>query len=152
MLCVFSLDNLFAQHLARCHHLKYLWLSCVMLSAPLLIVSLTRSQDCCSLEMSCSRPENISHVHRVPCSCSQQDHCWRGILRSTLDDSLFTPSVFISQAKSCSSCSPDRLFRRDPSITSYLIPTPGSYFWTVYATLLHSYLLESSSLSPELAR
>ena len=98
----------------------------LMLSAPLLIVSLMRSLDCCSLEMSCSRLENISQVHRVPCSCSQPR---RGILRSTLDDSLF---VLISKAKSCSSCSPDRLFCRDRSITSYLIPTPGFVFRTFW--------------------
>ena len=153
MLCVLSLESTIS---SRCtlradSHLKYMSLSCVMLSAPLLIVSLMRFLDCCSLEMSCSRLENISQVHRVPWSCSQPDHCWRGILRLTLDDSLFAPSLLISQVRSCSSCSPDRLSRRDRSITSYLIPTSGPYLWPVCATLLHSHLLESFSLSPELA-
>ena len=154
MLCLFSLESTVSSRstLRADNHLKYLSVSCLMVSAPLLIVSLMRSLHCCSLDMSCLRLENISQVHRVPCSCSQPDHCWRGILRSTLDDSLFAPSVLISQARSRSSCSPDRLFSRDPSITSYLIPTPGSYSWPVCTTLLHSHLLESSSLSPELAR
>ena len=105
MLCVFSLESTISSRstLRADNHLKYFSLSCVMLSAPLLIVSLTGSLDCCSLEMSCSRLEDISQVHRVPCACSQPDHCWRGILHSTLDDSLFA-SVLISQARSCSSC------------------------------------------------
>ena len=133
MLCLFSLESTISSRstLRADNHLKYMSLSCVMLSAPLLIVSLMRSLDCCSLEMFYSRLEHILHVHRLPCSCSQPDQCWRGILRSTLDDSLFAPSVLISQARSCSSWSPDRVFRRDRSITSYLIPTPGSYFWPV---------------------
>ena len=140
MLCLFSLESTISSRstLRADNHLKYLSVCCLMVSAPLLNVSLVRSLDYRSLEMSCLR---LSQVHRVPCSCSQPDHCWRGILRSTLDDSLFAPTVLTSQAKSSSSRSPYRLFRRDPSITSYLIPTPGSYCWPVCATLLHSHLL-----------
>ena len=140
MLYVFSLESTVSSRstLRADNHLKYLSLSYITLSAPLLIVSLMRPLVFCFLEMSCSRLENISQIHRVPCSSSQLDHCWRGILRSTLDDSLFAPSVLISQPRSRSSCSPDRLFSRDRSITSCLITTSGLYFWPVCATLLHS--------------
>ena len=72
MLYVFSLESTISSRstLRADNHLKYLSLSYVTLSAPLLIVSLMRPLDFCFLEMSCSRLKNISQVHRVPCSGS----------------------------------------------------------------------------------
>ena len=72
MLYVFSLESTVSSRstLRPDNHLKYFSLSYVTLSAPLLIVSLMRPLDFCFLEMSCSRLENISQVHRVPCSSS----------------------------------------------------------------------------------
>ena len=72
MLYVFSLESTISSRstLRADNHLKYLSLSYVTLSAPLLIVSLMRPLDFCFLETSCSRLENISQVHRVPCSSS----------------------------------------------------------------------------------
>ena len=72
MLYVFSLESTISSRstLRADNHLKYLSLSYVTLSAPLLIVSLMRPLDFCFLEMSCSRPKNISQIHRVPCSSS----------------------------------------------------------------------------------
>ena len=72
MLYVFSLESTVSSRstLRPDNHLKYFSLSYVTLSAPLLIVSLMRPLDFCFLEMSCSRLENISQVHRVPWSSS----------------------------------------------------------------------------------
>ena len=70
MLYVFSLGSTISSRstMRADNHLKYLSLSYVTLSAPLLIVSLIRPLDFCFLETSCSRLEKISQVHRVPCS------------------------------------------------------------------------------------